>query len=98
MSNNKITDLVIRDDDKIIEYKDPKINKAEKKEEKNLTSLELYNKILQSDEFKRPITKEKVLEEDDYVKYLEEIISRDYFPNVYKMNQMKKEVNKILVK
>ena len=95
MSINNIRDLVILDDDKIIEYKAPIVNTAEKKDEKNLTSLELYKKILQSDEFKRPITKEKVLEEDDYVKCLEEIISRDYFPDVYKMNQMKKEVNKI---
>jgi len=93
MSYNNTRDLAIRDDDKIIEYKIPIVNKAEKKEEKNLTNLELYNKILQSDEFKRPITKEKVLEEDDYIKYLEEIISRDYFPDVYKMNQLRKEVN-----
>ena len=93
MSYNNTRDLAIRDDDKIIEYKTPIVNKAEKKEEKNLTNLELYNKILQSDEFKRPITKEKVLEEDDYIKYLEEIISRDYFPDVYKMNQLRKEVN-----
>ncbi len=94
MSNNNTRDLVIRDDDKIIEYQAPIANKSQKKEEKNLTSMELYKKILQSDEFKRPITKEKVLEEDDYVKYLEEIISRDYFPDVYKINQMKKQVNK----
>lgn len=93
MSKNNILDLVIRDDDKIIEYKAPISNKVEKKEEKNLSNLELYNKILNSDEFKRPLTKEKVLEEDDYIKYLEEIISRDYFPEVYKLSQLKKEVN-----
>jgi len=93
MSNNNIRDLALKEEDKIIVYKAPLAK--DKKGDKNLTSLELYNKLIESDEFKKPITKEKVLEEDDYIKYLEEIISRDYFPDLYKINQMNKEVNYI---
>ena len=94
MSNNNIRDLVIRDDDKIIEYKTPIQKKTNKDINRSLTTLELYNKLLESDEFKKPETKEKIIDEDDYINYLEEIISRDYFPDLYKLNQMKKEVNK----
>lgn len=94
MSNNNIRDLVIRDDDKIIEYRAPSKEKETKKDLKNLTNLELYNKFLESDEFKLPESKEKVLQEDDYINYLEEIICRDYFPDLYRSKQFEKEVNK----
>jgi len=88
-----IQDLVIKDDDKIIEYNSINNKNNFKKDEKNLTTLQLYNKLLESDEFKKPETKEKVLDEDEYINYLEELISRDYFPDLYRANQLKKEVN-----
>lgn len=91
MSTNNIRDLVLTDNDKIIEYK--ALEKAQKIETiKNLSTLELYNKILESDEFKKQETKEKILDEDEYINYLEEIINRDYFPDLHKINQLKKEV------
>ncbi len=96
MSTKKIQDLVIKDDDKIIEYKQSNGNIEHINSNKNLSSLELYKKLLESNEFKKPETKEKILEEDEYIIYLEELISRDYFPDLYRINKMKKEVNKII--
>ncbi len=53
------------------------------------TSMSLYQKCLQRDEFKLPKTKEIILDEDEYLSCLEEIIQREYFPELYKINQEK---------
>lgn len=65
-----------------------------KKEEKNsnekitFNDVDIYNYYLENDEyFKKEEKKEKVLEEDKYLDYLERIINRDYYPdNKYKNN------------
>ena len=56
---------------------------------KENNKISLYQKLLQRNEFKRPETKEIVLNEDDYLNYLEEIIQKDYFPDLYNINKEK---------
>lgn len=51
-----------------------------------MNRLALYKKVLERDEFKRPDNKNIVLDEDDYLDYLEKIIQKDYFPDLYKAN------------
>jgi hypothetical protein len=102
MSEQNLKNSLVLKATGLLEYE--KVNLNQMKENKNiknnkekLTSIELYNKILDLPEFKKPETKEKILDEDDYINSLEEIITRDYFPDLYKSNQIKKQV-KFLIK
>lgn len=91
---NQSKELVLREDGKIIEYKDKDAQEIERiNKPKNATEerIALYNKLLRT-EFKKPETKGVVLDEDEYLTYLEEIIQRDYFPDLYsytKLNNVK---------
>lgn len=93
-------ELVIRDEDKIIEYRE----KTELLANKNKNSLEefkkpgkksrtnklaIYDKVISREEFRRIETKELVLDEDDYLNFLEEIIQKDYFPDLYEIRKEK---------
>jgi hypothetical protein len=55
----------------------------------SLSKIQLKKKIEMRDEFRRPLTKEKVIDEDQYLSVLEAIIQRDYFPDLYKLNEKK---------
>jgi hypothetical protein len=82
--NNTITkELCLLNDDKIIEYKD-----------KVQTDISLFEKLLKTNDFCRSQTKETVLDEDDYLAYLEEIITRDYFPEMYQIKKFNIKVFK----
>ena len=72
------------------------------KKEKNVTKektecddVDIYNYYLENDEyFKKEESKEKVLEEDKYLEYLERIINRDYYPeNKYNKEEIPDTVN-----
>ena len=75
-------ELVLLNDDKILEYK-----------EKTKTEITLFEKLLKSNEFCRAPTKETVLDEDDYLSFMEEIITRDYFPDLYELKKQNIKVN-----
>ncbi len=84
--NNNGKKLVIKEEDNIIEYNEKKNETQEKmnfKEKKLHNRLTLYQKLLSSEEFKKPITSSKVLDEDEYLQNLEKIIQRDYFPSLF---------------
>jgi hypothetical protein len=66
------------------------INKKRGNTAENRVSL--YNALLKREEFKRPETKEIVLDEDEYLGYLEKIIQKDYFPCLYKLNNEEKVI------
>ena len=72
------------------------------KKEKNVTKektkcddVDIYNYYLENDEyFNKEESKEKVLEEDKYLEYLERIINRDYYPeNKYNKEEIPDTVN-----
>jgi hypothetical protein len=94
---NSGKELVIKEIDNIIEYKDRTSNNIQQplsiKEQRVNNRLELYKTLLSKDEFKRPETKETILDEDDYLNSLEVIIQRDFFPHLYE-KRMKDEVSK----
>lgn len=62
------------------------------KEQNKMTKISMYEKILLRNEFKKPELKEIVIGEEDYLNFLEELIQRDYFPDIYNS----KNVNIIL--
>jgi len=91
-------ELVIREEDKIIEYKDKELQVNDKKEQiiisrkgqtHHMSRLDIYNNTLNREEFRRPETKEIVLDEDEYLNYLEEIIQKEFFPDLYERNKEK---------
>ena len=57
--------------------------------------VDIFNYYLENDEyFKKEEKKEKVLEEDKYLEYLERIINRDYYPeNKYNKEEIPDKVN-----
>jgi hypothetical protein len=93
--------LVIRDDSIVYQEKDLNNSLSLKNEpgqamslyKKNnscsLSKIELKKKVGSREEFRRPVTKEKVIDEDHYLSVLEAIIQRDYFPDLYKLNEKK---------
>jgi hypothetical protein len=82
-----VKELVIKETDSVLEYRDSdrpvQVAKRNRKEERLHGRLALYGDLIKSDQFKRPETKEVVLDEDDYLTNLERIIQRDYFPQLY---------------
>ena len=80
-NNSSGKELCLLNDDKILEYK-----------EKQHTQISLFEKLLKTNDFCRSQTKETVLDEDDYLSYLEEIITRDYFPEMYQINKFNVKV------
>jgi hypothetical protein len=89
--------LVLKPCGEIVYEKNNNINKNNNisqivKSKSKLSSLEIYNKILELPEFKKPESIELILNEDEYLNNLEEIITRDYFPDLHKYNQIKKQV------
>ena len=101
---NKSTDLVIQDDNKIVFVAKQNLktsttslqvhsnNKISKKE----TKIALYQKLLEREEFKRPETKGKILQDEDYLCKLEELIRRDYYPSliIKENNKVNNKINK----
>jgi hypothetical protein len=81
--NSESKELVIKEEDKIIEYQKDETKRDDKKKSTKEERLNLYKSLLKREEFKRPETKETILDEDQYLTYLEEIIQRDYFPQLY---------------
>lgn len=93
---NTTTTLVLKSTG-LMEYETTNIPSSKKtKENTNLSTLEIYNKILELPEFIKPEKTEKIIDEDEYINHLEEIITRDYFPDLYKYNQIKKQVKFLL--
>ena len=95
-------ELVIREEDKVIEYKDNELQAKDKKDQlilsrkaqtNPMSRLDIYHNTLKREEFRRPETKEIVLDEDEYLNYLEEIIQKDFFPDLYEMNKEKVKLN-----
>jgi protein DGCR14 len=97
-------ELVIRDEDKIIEYKEKQkdLLKTEKSEQvqfkqpgrsTQMNKLAIYQNVLSRDEFRRVETKELVLDDDYYLNFLEEIIQKDYFPDLYETKKEKVKFN-----
>jgi hypothetical protein len=95
-------ELVIREEDKVIEYKDKELQVKDKKDQlilsrkgqiNPMSRLDIYHNTLNREEFRRPETKEIVLDEDEYLNYLEEIIQKDFFPDLYEMNKEKVKLN-----
>jgi len=78
-------EISIREIDNKVEYVSTKVVNSSKSNDKSV----LYQKFLQREEFKRPTTNEIVLDEDEYLRCLEEIIQREYFPHLYKINKDK---------
>lgn len=93
---NTSKEIVLREDDRIIEYKEKnseksltEYSKSNHVKNKKLNKLSLYQKTMQREEFKRPEPKDIVINEDEYLKCLEEIIQREYYPELYKINREK---------
>lgn len=59
----------------------------EKPKYQHLNKGELKKKLGSREEFKRPKTTEKILDEDHYLSVLETIIQRDYFPDLYNLRE-----------
>ena len=81
-NNYQSKELVLLNDEKILVYK-----------EKAKTEITLFEKLLKSNEFCRTESKETILDEDDYLSYMEEIITRDYFPDLFEMKILCVKVN-----
>ncbi len=89
--------VLVLNDDKIIEYKDATevnakstaIDLFKPKDKIAETKISLYKKFLERDEFKRAETKEIVLNEDEYLDCLEELIQKEYYPDLYRLNKEK---------
>lgn len=47
----------------------------------DIRDIEIYHECLEKPEFKQSKTKEKIIDDDEYLAYLERIVSRDYYPN-----------------
>lgn len=88
-------ELVIRDQDNAVEYQQKEISKKDKNEKISMRTsrqnnkLSIYQNALKREEFRRKETKEIVLDEDEYLNCLEEIIQKDYFPELYRINKEK---------
>lgn len=54
---------------------------------KTISDIDIYRECLEMAEFKEAKTKEKVIDEDEYLDYLESIVARDYYPNSNKDKQ-----------
>jgi hypothetical protein len=80
-------ELVIKETDSIIGYKQTTETKKPEfknpKERKLNNRLTLYRNLIHSQEFQKPESTSIVLDEDDYLNNLENIIKRDYFPDLY---------------
>ena len=93
-NEKNLTTTLVLTQEGMMEYQKTKIidTKPKTKDNKDISSLEIYNKILELPEFSNPETCEKILDEDEYIDHLEVIITRDYFPDLHKYNQIKKQV------
>ena len=80
--NQNSKELILLNDDKILMYKD-----------KEKSEITLFEKLLKSNEFCRAESKETILDEDEYLSYMEEIITRDYFPDLFEMKKLGVKVN-----
>src|SRR5690242_6493772 len=76
MSEKQGKEIKINSELNTIEYSD-----------KIQTEITLFEKLLRSNEFARKETKETIIDEDAYINYIEEIITRDYFPELHKQKQ-----------
>ena len=85
---NSSNQVSVKELDKMTDYKDLSMSTNIKKSSGS-NKINLYQKLLERPEFRRPITKEIVLDEDEYLNCLERIIQREYFPGLYKINQEK---------
>lgn len=79
--NTDCRELVIKEDK--LEYKPIPTSIGTLSKGKDKTDrVAIYKKVRERDEFRRPQTKEVILDEDHYLSYLEEIIQRDYYPAI----------------
>ena len=97
---NASKELIIKDDDRILEYQEKletsklaslqvyQEGKVRKKKVQE-TKVSLYKKFLQREEYRKPEAKETVLDEEEYLQCLEEIIQKNYYPELYRINKEK---------
>jgi hypothetical protein len=70
-------------------YQDKKTLLKFMKPREKETKLSLIKKFQEREEFKKPQTKEIVLDEDEYLHCLEELIQKNYYPDLYQLNKEK---------
>lgn len=73
---------IYQDKKSLLKFMKPFGNKKE-------TRLSLIQKFQEREEFKKPKTKEIILDEDDYLNCLETLIQKNYYPDLYQLNKEK---------